>query len=139
MSHKIGDGSSAYFFLRDWAALTRSSNTTPSPYFVEDSIVPSPIGPLVSPVIGSDMDKCVQKRFIFSSTKLSALKSSIGVQDVTSNEAVNAPLYKCAASSSIIVNSGSFKQSQLVQSSDLRGIMSPPLPPNPIGNLVSIL
>ncbi|KAH0659538.1 hypothetical protein KY289_028286 [Solanum tuberosum] len=102
LSHKIGDGSSAYFFLRDWAALTRSSNTTPSPYFVEDSIVPSTIGPLVSPVIGSDMDKCVQKRFIFSSTKLSALKSSIGVQNVTSNEAVNALIYKCAASSATI-------------------------------------
>ncbi|XP_049343352.1 acyltransferase Pun1-like [Solanum verrucosum] len=105
LSHKIGDGSSAYCFLRDWAALTRSSNTNPSPYFVEDSIVPSPIGPLISPVVGSDMDKCVQKRFVFSSTKLSALKSSIGVQNVTSNEAVNTLVYKCAASSATIVNS----------------------------------
>uniref|UniRef100_M1A5J9 Acyltransferase n=1 Tax=Solanum tuberosum TaxID=4113 RepID=M1A5J9_SOLTU len=118
-----GDGSSAYFFLRDWAALTRSSNANPSPYFVEDSIVPSPISPLVSPVIGSDMDKCVQKRFIFSSTKLSALKSSIGVQNVTSNEAVNAIIYKCVASSATIVNSGSFKLSQFF---DLREIISPP-------------
>ncbi|TMW82774.1 hypothetical protein EJD97_004965 [Solanum chilense] len=138
LTHKIGDGSSAYCFLRDWAALTRSSNTNPSPYFVEDSIVPSPIGPLVSPVFGSDMDKCVQKRFVFSSTKLSALKSSIGVQDVTSNEAVNALIYKCAASSAIVANTSLFKQSQLVQPSDLRGIMSSTLPPNPIGNLVSI-
>ncbi|KAH0663161.1 hypothetical protein KY284_028092 [Solanum tuberosum] len=64
LSHKIGDGSSANCFLRDWAALTRSSNTNPSPYFIEDSIIPSPIGPLVSPVVGSDMDKCVQKRFV---------------------------------------------------------------------------
>ncbi|WMV35658.1 hypothetical protein MTR67_029043 [Solanum verrucosum] len=127
-----GDGSSAYCFLRDWAALTRSSNTNPSPYFVEDSIVPSPIGPLISPVVGSDMDKCVQKRFVFSSTKLSALKSSIGVQNVTSNEAVNTLVYKCAASSATIVNSGSFKLSQLVQFFDLREIISPPLPPNSI-------
>ncbi|KAK4719728.1 hypothetical protein R3W88_018066 [Solanum pinnatisectum] len=115
LSHKIGDGSSVYCFFRDWAALTRSSNTTPSPYFVEDSIVPWPIGPLVSPVIGSDMDKCVQKRFVFSSTKLSALKSSIGVQNVTSNEAMNALVYKGAASSATMVDSGSFKRSQLVQ------------------------
>ncbi|KAH0749863.1 hypothetical protein KY290_029095 [Solanum tuberosum] len=124
-----GDGSSANCFLRDWAALTRSSNTNPSPYFVEDSIVPSPIGPLVSPVVGSDMDKCVQKRFVFSSTKPSALKSSICVQNVTSNEAVNALIYKCAASSATIVNSGSFKLSQFF---DLREIISPPLPPNSI-------
>ncbi|KAG5602695.1 hypothetical protein H5410_034065, partial [Solanum commersonii] len=137
LSHKIGDGSSANCFLRDWAALTRSSNTNPSPYFIEDSIIPSPIGPLVSPVVGSDMDKCVQKRFVFSSTKLSALKSSIGVQNVTSNEAVNTLVYKCAASSASIVNSRSFKLSQLVQFFDLREIISPPLPPNSIGNLLT--
>ncbi|XP_015078882.2 acylsugar acyltransferase 3-like [Solanum pennellii] len=139
LSHKIGDGSSAHCFLRDWAALTRNSNTNPSPYFVEDSIVPSPIGPLVSPVIGSDTDKCVQKRFVFSSTKLSALKSSIGVQNVTSNEAANALIYKCAASSGTVVNSGSFKRSQLVQFLDIREITSPQLPPNSIGNLISII
>ncbi|KAM3232185.1 acyltransferase Pun1-like [Capsicum annuum] len=90
-----------------WAALTRSSSTIrASPYFVEDSILSSPIGPLVSPIMGSDMDKCVQKRFIFSSTKLSALKSSIGMQNVTSSEAVSALLYKCAAFSAITNNSG---------------------------------
>ncbi|KAM3307662.1 acyltransferase Pun1-like [Capsicum chacoense] len=139
LSHKIGDGSSAHCFLRDWAALTRSSNTIrPSPYFVEDSILSSPIGPLVSPIMGSYMDKCVQKRFIFSSTKLSALKSSIGVQNVTSSEAVSALLYKCAAFSAIAVNSGSFKRSQLIQLSDLREMISPQLPPNPIGNIFSI-
>ncbi|KAM3307660.1 hypothetical protein P3S67_009403 [Capsicum chacoense] len=120
-------------------ALTRSSNTIrPSPYFVEDSILSSPIGPLVSPITGSDMDKCVQKRFIFSSTKLSALKSSIGMQNVTSREAVSALLYKCAAFSAITNNSGSFKRSQLIQLSDLREMISPQLPPNPIGNIFSI-
>ncbi|KAF3662816.1 putative deacetylvindoline O-acetyltransferase-like isoform X2 [Capsicum annuum] len=106
MSHKIGDGSSVHCFLRDWASLTRSTNTIrPSPFFVEDSILQSPIGPLVSPDIGLQIDQCVQKRFIFSSTKLSALKSSIDVQNVTSNEAVNALLYKCAAFSACTVNS----------------------------------
>ncbi|KAM3374364.1 hypothetical protein P3S68_013078 [Capsicum galapagoense] len=69
--------------------------------------------------MGSDMDKCVQKRFIFSSTKLSALKSSIGMQNVTSREAVSALLYKCAAFFAITNNSGSFKRSQLIQLSDL--------------------
>ncbi|KAF3684881.1 putative polygalacturonase-like [Capsicum annuum] len=142
LSHKIGDGSSAHCFLRDWASLTRSSNSTirPSPYFVEDSILPSQIGNglLVSPVLGSDADKCVQKRFVFSSTKLSALKSSIVVQNVTSSEAVSALLYKCAAFSAMGVNSGSFKRSQLIQISDLREMISPQLPPNSIGNLLTV-
>ncbi|KAM3307658.1 hypothetical protein P3S67_009401 [Capsicum chacoense] len=138
MSHKIGDGSSVHCFLRDWASLTRSTNTIrPSPFFVEDSILQSPIGPLVSPVIGLQIDQCVQKRFIFSSTKLSALKSSIDVQNVTSNEAVNALLYKCAAFSACTVNSGSFKRSQLIQFSDLRAMISLQLPPNSIGNLIT--
>ncbi|KAF3684878.1 putative deacetylvindoline O-acetyltransferase-like isoform X2 [Capsicum annuum] len=142
MSHKVGDASSVHCFLRDWAALTRSSNTIrPSPYFVEDSILPSPIGPLVYPVHGLNVETSthyVQKRFIFSSTKLSALKSSIEVQNVTSNEAVSALLYKCAASSATVVNSGLFKRSQLVQFSDLRQIISPRLPPNSIGNLLTV-
>ncbi|CAN4100707.1 unnamed protein product [Withania somnifera] len=141
LSHKIGDGNSAYCFLRDWAALTRSSNTMrPSPYFLEDSIVPSSMGEVVllSPVIGSDVDKCVQKRFIFSSTKLSALKSSIAVQNVTSTEAVSVLLYKCAARSATAVNSGLFKRSQLIQFADLREVISPRLPSNSIGNLFTI-
>ncbi|KAM3374349.1 acyltransferase Pun1-like [Capsicum galapagoense] len=139
MSHKVGDASSVHCFLRDWAALTRSSNTIrPSPYFVEDSILPSPIGPLVYPVHGSNMDKCVQKRFHFSSTKISALKSSIAVQNATSNEAVSALLYKCAAFSATATNSGSFKRSQLIQFSDLRAMISPRLSPNSIGNLLTM-
>ncbi|PHT97996.1 hypothetical protein BC332_33088 [Capsicum chinense] len=36
------------------------------------------------------------------------------------------------------VNSGSFKRSQLIQSSDLREMISPQLPPNPIGNIISL-
>lgn len=56
------------------------------------------------------------------------------MQNVTSNEAANALIYKCAASSAAVVNSGSFKRSQLVQFFDLREITSP----NSIGNLISI-
>ncbi|KAK4719727.1 hypothetical protein R3W88_018065 [Solanum pinnatisectum] len=106
LSHKIGDGSSANCFLRDWAALTRTSNTNPSPYFIEDQTWTN-----------------VSKRGLFS---------------LAQNLAVNALVYKCAASSATIVNSGSFKQSQLVQFFDLREIISPPLPPNSIGNLLTI-
>ncbi|KAM3232167.1 acyltransferase Pun1-like [Capsicum annuum] len=144
LTHKIGDACAALYFLRDWAALTRNTNTSPSPYFVGDTIFPSPMGdgPLVHPVTGtiadSTNDHCVQKRFHFSSTKISALKSSIAVQNATSSEVVNALLYKCAAFSTAAVNSGSFKQSQLIQLFDLRTSISPQLPPNSIGNLLTI-
>ncbi|KAM3307656.1 acyltransferase Pun1-like [Capsicum chacoense] len=144
MSHKIGDGSSVHCFLRDWASLTRSSNTIrPSPYFVEDSILASPTGagPLVCPVRRLNAETsahCVQRRFIFSRTKLSALKSLIGMQNVTSNEAMSALVYKCAAFSATMLNSGSFKRSQLVQFFDLRQMISPQLPPNSIGNILTV-
>ncbi|XP_075098828.1 acyltransferase Pun1-like [Nicotiana tabacum] len=53
LSHKVGDGCSCYWFLRDGASLTRGPNAkiTSTPYFVEDSVIPSPLpdGPLVSP------------------------------------------------------------------------------------------
>ncbi|XP_049354429.1 disease resistance protein RPH8A-like [Solanum verrucosum] len=53
MLHKVGDACNAYFFLRDWARLTRDPKSTLSPpYFAKDSLMPSPFdGPLVSPVV----------------------------------------------------------------------------------------
>ncbi|XP_009607076.1 acyltransferase Pun1-like [Nicotiana tomentosiformis] len=53
LSHKVGDGCSCYWFLRDGASLTRGPNAkiASTPYFVEDSVILSPLpdGPLVSP------------------------------------------------------------------------------------------
>ncbi|KAM3374358.1 acyltransferase Pun1-like [Capsicum galapagoense] len=115
----------------------------PSPYFVEDSILASltGAGPLVYPVHRLNAETsahCVQRRFIFSRTKLSALKSLIVMQNVTSNEAMSALVYKCAAFSATMLNLGSFKRSQLVQFFDLRQMISPQLPPNSIGNILTV-
>ncbi|XP_049386505.1 acyltransferase Pun1-like [Solanum stenotomum] len=142
MSHKVGDACSAYYFLRDWAELTRDPKLTLSPpYFAKDSLMPSPFdGPLLSHVIEPKKKRCIQKMFVFSESKINALKALVVaesyVQNPTRNEVVSALLYKCAASSST-TNLG---RSQLVLPLNLRSQASlqPPLPPTTIGNILTI-
>ncbi|KAK4373516.1 hypothetical protein RND71_008900 [Anisodus tanguticus] len=64
LSHKVGDACSAYYFLRDWATLTRDPKLVLSPpYFAKDSLMPSPFdGPLLS----NQKMKDVSKRGSFS-------------------------------------------------------------------------
>ncbi|XP_059277549.1 acyltransferase Pun1-like [Lycium ferocissimum] len=138
LSHKVGDGCSVYWFLRDWAALTRDPNhILLSPYFVQDSIIPSPsdYGPLVSPV-SKIKQECVEKTFDFSASKLSALQALVeseAIQHPTRNEVVNALVYKCAANAASSAN-----PHQLVQYMNIRETTSPPLPPTSIGNSLTV-
>ncbi|KAH0684536.1 hypothetical protein KY289_022288 [Solanum tuberosum] len=143
MSHKlVGDACSAYNFLRDWARLTRDPKLTLSPpYFAKDSLMPSPFdGPLLSHVIEPKKKRCIQKRFVFSESKINALIALVvaesSVQNPTRNEIVSTLLYKCAASSSTT----NFGRSQLVLPLNLQSQASlqPPLPPTTIGNILSI-
>ncbi|KAH0682011.1 hypothetical protein KY289_019763 [Solanum tuberosum] len=142
MSHKVGDACSAYYFLGDWARLTRDPKLTLSPpYFAKDSLMPSPFdGPLLSHVIEPKKKRCIQKRFVFSESKINALKALVVaescVKNPTRNEVVSALLYKCAASSSTT----NFGRSQLVLPLNLRSQASlqPPLPPTTIGNIITI-
>uniref|UniRef100_K4BPC3 Uncharacterized protein n=1 Tax=Solanum lycopersicum TaxID=4081 RepID=K4BPC3_SOLLC len=68
MSHKVGDACSAYFFLRDWARLTREPKLALSPpYFVQDSLMPSiPFDVPLFPLLLSQKRKDVFKRGSFS-------------------------------------------------------------------------
>ncbi|KAF3647993.1 hypothetical protein FXO37_19686 [Capsicum annuum] len=138
LSHKVGDEDSGYRFLKDWAALTRDSNNIVlSPYFVQDSILPSPpnLGPLVSPV-STKKQECVEKTFDFSPLKLNAVKASVkseGIQHLTRNEVVNALVYKYAANAA-----SSSRSHQLVLYLNIRESISPQLPPTSIGNMLTV-
>ncbi|KAK4347666.1 hypothetical protein RND71_034005 [Anisodus tanguticus] len=81
LSHKIGDGCSVLSFLNDWASVTCDNTTTtlvPSPRFVRDSIFsPQYYGPLIAPQIESNVSECVQKRFIYPTAKLDALRAKV--------------------------------------------------------------
>ncbi|KAM3270455.1 acyltransferase Pun1 [Capsicum chacoense] len=141
-SHKIGDACNALQFSIDWATLTRDPNakTTP-PYYISDTIFPSPpSGPLDSPVVPSILDGCTQKRFVFFSSKVSALRSFVSgesqVKNPTTTEILSALIFKCVAKA-VTTNSGSFVPSKLIQYADLREMISPKLPPNSVGNVLS--
>ncbi|KAG5589701.1 hypothetical protein H5410_040215 [Solanum commersonii] len=142
LSHKIGDACNGLQFSIDWATLTRNPNAKIiPPYYISDTIFPSPPnGPLDSPVVPSILDGCTQKRYVFSSSKVSELRSSVAsesqVKNPTPTEVLSALLFKCVAKA-VTANSGSFVPSKLIQYADLRGMISPKLPPNSIGNVLS--
>lgn len=69
----MGDACNAYYFLRDWARLTRDPKLTLSPpYFVKDSLMPSISldDPLFSPVTKRKKGKIYPKEVC-----------SLGIQD----------------------------------------------------------
>ncbi|XP_059294620.1 acyltransferase Pun1-like [Lycium ferocissimum] len=142
LSHKIGDGSSAASFLRDWARATRDPNIIPRPEFVGDSIFPSRNSPLSDPVFLSNTKNCTHRKFLFSGSKLRALRTIVaaesGVKNPTRAEVVSAILFKFATkAASRIKNSVSFRPSMMLNDVDIRPLIVPPLPQNSIGNLLS--
>ncbi|XP_049406845.1 acyltransferase Pun1-like [Solanum stenotomum] len=142
LSHKIGDGCNAIQFSIDWATLTRDPNVEIiPPYYIRDTIYPSPpTGPLDSPVVTSILDGCTQKRYVFSSSKINALKSYVAsetqVKNPTRTDVVSALIFKCIAKA-VTANSRSFVPSKLIHYADLREMISPKLPPNSLGNVLS--
>ncbi|XP_006363183.1 acylsugar acyltransferase 3-like [Solanum tuberosum] len=146
LSHKIGDGCSVLNFFNDWASLTRDRATTtlinPSPRFVGDSIFSAQnYGPLVDQRFVSDLNECVQKRLVFPTAKLNALRAKVavesGVENPTRAEVVSALLFKCAtkaASSTTTL----MRTSKLVNFFDVRTMMKPRLPRRAIGNVLSL-
>ncbi|MCD7449656.1 hypothetical protein HAX54_001083 [Datura stramonium] len=141
ISHKIGDGCNGYYLFHDWAEITSNPNgAKPSLCYLEQSIYPSPpSGPFASPVIESNKEDCVQRRYIFSPSKLRELKTLVAaeaeIQNPTRTEVVSALLFKSIVSA-VKANSGSFLPSTLVQYIDLRHQFN--LAPNVVGNLLTI-
>ncbi|KAG5586455.1 hypothetical protein H5410_046889 [Solanum commersonii] len=114
LSHKIGDGCNALQFSIDWATVTRDPNVETIPPYV--------------------------KRYYFTITTNSALKSYVAsetqVKNPTRTEVVSALIFKCIAKA-VTANSRSFVPSKLIHYADLREMISPKLPPNSLGNVLS--
>ncbi|KAK6797805.1 hypothetical protein RDI58_005507 [Solanum bulbocastanum] len=140
LSHKIGDGCSVSSFLNDWSRITRGHTTISlAPRFVGDSIFSTETyGPLISPLIESNVSECVQKRFIFPTAKLDAFRAKVavesGVENPTRAEVVSALFFKCATKAA----SSSTATSKLVHYLDVRTMMKPRLPRSAIGNVLSV-
>ncbi|KAH0731161.1 hypothetical protein KY289_002349 [Solanum tuberosum] len=147
LSHKIGDGCSLHSFLTDRASATRNLSIPSAPRFVGDSVFISlqnnNIGPLIAPIIESNVNECIQKRFIFPNAKLDALRAKViaesGLQNPTRAEIVSALLFKCATkAASKLTSHRSMRPSKLVHYLNVRTMTKPRLPRNAIGNLVGV-
>nr|XP_033515849.1 acylsugar acyltransferase 3-like [Nicotiana tomentosiformis] len=142
LSHKIGDGCSVINFLNHWVNVTRDRRfIVPSPRFVGDSIFSSLNGPLIAPQIMSNVSECAQKRLVFPTAKLDALRAKIavesGVENPTRAEVVSALLYKSATKAAASC-SANIQPSKLVHYLNVRTMIKPRLPRSAIGNLLSM-
>lgn len=151
LSHKVGDGSGVFFFMKDWAALTRqypNGELACPPYYVQDSLMPSrPDGPLDFPPVvepNTQENTEVEKRFFFSESKIRELKALVTAnqssteQNPTRTEVVSALVYKCAAIAGASLSSANDSSSLLVLVSDLRKTIPPPIPSaSTIGNIIT--
>ncbi|KAK4709348.1 hypothetical protein R3W88_030273 [Solanum pinnatisectum] len=150
ISHKVGDGRSAFSFLKDWATLTREHPngelSCPS-YYVQDSLMPSlPDGPLKFPVmVEPNAQESIEfeKRFFLSESNIRSLKalivddSSSIVQNPTTTEVFSAIVYKCAAIAGANISNGNDSSSQMVLVSDLRKKIPPSIKStSTIGNIL---
>ncbi|XP_059285106.1 acyltransferase Pun1-like [Lycium ferocissimum] len=142
ISHKLGDASTLCKFMSNWAITTKFIGMKgPSPMLIGSSIFPpSKNVPLTKPMIASQIQLTTTNRYLFSSSKLNALKAMIssqsGVQNPSRVEVASALLHKCAIAASK-TTSGSFKSSILNQFANLRSRMVPPLPQSSVGNIIS--
>ncbi|MCD7453603.1 hypothetical protein HAX54_021546 [Datura stramonium] len=145
LSHKIGDGCSVINFFNDWASRARDHTTrtlVPSPRFVGDSIFSAQnYDPLIVQQIVSDVNDCVQKRLIFPTAKLDALRAKVaeesGVENPTRAEVVSALIFKCATKAASSTST-SMRTSKLVNFLNVRTMMKPRLPRSAIGNVLSL-
>ncbi|KAH0770826.1 hypothetical protein KY290_014807 [Solanum tuberosum] len=146
LSHKIGDGTSVLNFVNDWSRMTHSRMTTTlAPKFVGDSVFSSNnYSPIIAPQMLSNVSECVQKRIIFPTTKLDALRAKVaatsGVENPTRAEVVSALLFKCAikAASSTTTSMLTRRPSKFVHFLNVRNMIKSRLPQSAIGNLLSV-
>ncbi|KAL4592322.1 hypothetical protein LXL04_005313 [Taraxacum kok-saghyz] len=133
-SHKIGDASNFFTFIREWANF--SSND--SPILVPDFSIAS-----LFPRIGflnfdtgikiPTNEKLVRKRFVFNSSSVSSLKSQTSSSSRV--QAVTALIWKCA-----MIAIKKYKPTTVSSTAmtlvNMRGRLSPPLPETSFGNFV---
>lgn len=140
MSHKVGDGSTLFNFVNDWAIMTRKSSEgegeLPFPPELDAgaSILPQQKDLPVFPEFPFVKQNTVCRRLVFEGTKIESLKaivSSHKVENPSRVEVVIALIYKRAVSSLGLSNN-----TPLRVAANLRRRMVPPLPEKSIGNWV---
>ncbi|MED6192660.1 hypothetical protein PIB30_011993 [Stylosanthes scabra] len=140
LSHKLGDGSTLFNFVNDWATLNRNNNDQllfPPDLVAGSSLFPQEDLP-VFPEISFTKQNTVCARLVFEGSKIESLKEtakSNGVENPSRVEVVIGMIYKRAVSSLGLDGNGNAAPLLLV-AANLRRRMVPPLPEKSIGNWV---
>ncbi|KAJ1392447.1 Transferase [Sesbania bispinosa] len=136
MSHKMGDASTLFNFINDWARMNQNPNEekTELPFFdAGDSLFPQSDLP-VFPQVLFVKQNTICKRFVFEGSKIESLKAIVTskkVENPTRVEVVMALIYKRVVSALGLDNN-----TPLRIAANLRRRMVPPLPEKSVGNWV---
>ncbi|OWM76175.1 hypothetical protein CDL15_Pgr009821 [Punica granatum] len=141
ISHKITDVAGLGTFIRAWVGSARveSSDEVVVPDFTISSAFPPRDDLKDLPVAELPKGQCVTRRYVFDSSKVTALRakaSSPTVPQPTRVEAVSALIWKSVSNASRRKLSAPSRQSVLSQAVNLRRRLAHPLPEHSVGNLV---
>ncbi|XP_061352953.1 stemmadenine O-acetyltransferase-like [Gastrolobium bilobum] len=140
MCHKVGDASTLFNFVNDWATMNRDNSHEAElllPYPALDAGVSIfPQGDLpVFPEVLFVKDNTVCRRFVFKASKIESLKAMVSshkVKNPTRVDVVTALVYKCAVSALGLT----FKTTSFRIAVNLRKRMVPPPHEKCVGNMV---
>ncbi|CAL9025014.1 unnamed protein product [Prunus brigantina] len=146
-SHKIGDVTSLYTFVRTWAAINRDEDQYDDgvggrlalPEFNGGNLLPSRDLPAIPNNLETPSENLTTRRFVFDVSKMASLKAKIEgiVQNFipTNVQLVLAIILKCAIAASHNSKPGTpIRPTVLFQMVNLRRRMLPELPQNAMGN-----
>nr|XP_043634589.1 acylsugar acyltransferase 3-like [Erigeron canadensis] len=145
LSHKVADGSSVANFVNYWATVTRGGSPIIDPTFISYPV--RDIGTVQGgpPMKSPSKDKYSTKRFVFSNSKLTDLKSKInnmsGVTPLNPSrlESLVSLLFKCAVNAATTKAGGSFRPSKLSLAMNMREkVASTASINNLVGNVVNL-
>ncbi|KAJ9176245.1 hypothetical protein P3X46_011580 [Hevea brasiliensis] len=138
ISHKMADAATVMTFIRSWAATANGSSELVRPLFMGASTFP-PIDMSIPMVPVKLMQrKCITKRFVFSGSKIAALRTKVASTSVPKPsrvEAVSGLIWK-GVMTAVRSNSGCFRPSVWAFSVNLRKRLVPALAENYSGNCV---
>ncbi|KAI5638953.1 hypothetical protein M9H77_00330 [Catharanthus roseus] len=131
--HKIGDASTVFGFLNDWATVACGGKASPT--FIPPLISPF-LGQITFPQIQIDEENIVtRKRFTFDASKINELKAiaiASGIDNPSPAEVVSALIYRSLAKEKSGVSNS--RPSVLIHTVNLRPWVVPPLEENSVGN-----
>ncbi|KAL8227012.1 hypothetical protein R6Q57_016844 [Mikania cordata] len=134
-SHKIGDASNFFTFIREWANVSQSDNPVLVPEFSISSRFPRLDFLNFDTGIKIQLNKkLVRKRFVLSASNISSLKAQ--ATPCTRVQAVTALIWKCTMNAIKKSAKPNIRSSIAMTLVNMRGRFNPPLPPTSFGNFV---